>query len=70
MGAQEPADDVARICAVAEKLAGVAGVHVDLNARWDRLTALTHLPKLARALVILAVTMLGLGSPTPPPEWV
>ncbi|WP_028933793.1 muconate/chloromuconate family cycloisomerase [Pseudonocardia spinosispora] len=49
MGAQEPADDVARICAVAEKLAGVAGVRVDINARWDRLTALTHLPKLAQA---------------------
>lgn len=49
MGAQEPADDVARICAVAEKLAGVAGVRVDLNARWDRLTSLTHLPRLAEA---------------------
>jgi muconate cycloisomerase len=49
MGAQDPADDVARVCAVAEKLGGVAGVRVDLNARWDRLTALTHLPKLAEA---------------------
>lgn len=49
MGAQDPVDDVDRICAVAEKLAGVAGVRVDLNARWDRLTALTHLPRLADA---------------------
>ena len=49
MGAQDPADDVARISAVAGKLAGVAGVRVDLNARWDRLTALTHLPQLADA---------------------
>ena len=49
MGAQEPAADVARICAVAEKLSGVAGVRVDINARWDRLTSLTHLPTLAEA---------------------
>lgn len=53
MGAQDPADDVARIVSVAEKLAGVAGVRVDLNARWDRLTSLTHLPKLAEAGVEL-----------------
>jgi len=49
MGAQDPAADAARVCAVAEKLAGVAGVRVDINARWDRLTALTHLPTLADA---------------------
>jgi muconate cycloisomerase len=49
MGAQDPAADVARIHAVAEKLAGVAGVRVDLNARWDRLTSLTYLPRLAEA---------------------
>ncbi|MGH3435626.1 MAG: muconate/chloromuconate family cycloisomerase [Sciscionella sp.] len=53
MGAQDPADDVARICAVAEKLAGVAGVRVDLNARWDLLTSLTHLPRLVEAGVEL-----------------
>lgn len=53
MGAQEPADDVARISKVAEKLAGVAGVRVDLNARWDRLTALRYLPQLAAAGVEL-----------------
>ncbi|MDN5747162.1 MAG: muconate/chloromuconate family cycloisomerase [Pseudonocardia sp.] len=53
MGAQDPADDVARIVAVAEKLAGVAGVRVDINARWDRLISLTHLPALAEAGVEL-----------------
>lgn len=53
MGAQDPADDVGRICAVAEKLAGVAGVRVDINARWDRLTSLTHLPRLVDAGVEL-----------------
>lgn len=49
MGAQDPAADVDRITTVAEKLAGVAGVRVDINARWDRLTSLTHLPGLAAA---------------------
>ncbi|GAY07281.1 muconate/chloromuconate family cycloisomerase [Pseudonocardia sp. N23] len=49
MGADEPAVDVSRVEAVAEKLAGVAGVRVDLNARWDRLTSLAHLPRLADA---------------------
>jgi muconate cycloisomerase len=53
MGAQEPADDVQRVCDVAEKLAGVASVRVDLNARWDLLTSLTYLPKLADAGVAL-----------------
>ena len=53
MGAQDPADDVDRVCTVAEKLRGVAGVRVDLNARWDRLTALTYLPRLAEAGVEL-----------------
>jgi muconate cycloisomerase len=53
MGAQDPAEDTARVCAVAEKLAGVAGVRVDLNARWDRLTSLTYLPRLVDAGVEL-----------------
>lgn len=53
MGAQEPADDVARVCTIAEKLADAAGVRVDLNARWDRLTALRHLPRLVAAGVEL-----------------
>src|SRR5690606_39428818 len=41
MGAQEPGDDVARITKIAEELIGAAGLRVDLNARWDRATALT-----------------------------
>jgi muconate cycloisomerase len=53
MGALEPADDVARVVTIAEKLAGVAGVRVDLNARWDRLTSLRYLPALADAGVEL-----------------
>ncbi|GHH42389.1 muconate/chloromuconate family cycloisomerase [Lentzea cavernae] len=53
MGAQDPADDVRRVCVIAEKLRGVAGVRVDLNARWDRLTSLRHLPALAEAGVEL-----------------
>lgn len=46
MGAQDPVDDVARVTMIAEKLSGAAGIRVDLNARWDRLTSLTHLPRL------------------------
>lgn len=53
MGAQDPDADVRRVTTVAEKLAGVAGVRVDINARWDRLTALAQLPKLADAGVEL-----------------
>lgn len=53
MGAQDPADDVARVRAVTEKLAGTVGVRVDLNARWDLLTSLTYLPRLAEAGVEL-----------------
>ncbi|MGW4528935.1 muconate/chloromuconate family cycloisomerase [Amycolatopsis sp. NPDC004378] len=53
MGALDPADDVARVCAVAEKLVGVASVRVDLNARWDLLTSLKYLPRLADAGVDL-----------------
>ncbi|MDI2030224.1 muconate/chloromuconate family cycloisomerase [Saccharopolyspora sp. TS4A08] len=49
MGALDPAADVARVVSVTEKLASVAGVRVDINARWDRLTSLTHLPALAEA---------------------
>ncbi len=53
MGAQEPAADVARVAAVARKLAGTAGVRVDLNARWDRITSLAWLPRLVEAGVEL-----------------
>src|SRR3954465_13735990 len=53
MGAQDPADDVARVVEVTEKLAGRAIVRVDLNARWDLLTSLRWLPRLAGAGVHL-----------------
>jgi muconate cycloisomerase len=49
MGAQDPADDVARVTGVADKLAGRASIRVDLNARWDLLTSLRWLPRLADA---------------------
>ncbi|VVJ18403.1 Muconate cycloisomerase (EC [Amycolatopsis camponoti] len=53
MGALDPAEDVSRVCAVAEKLVGVASVRVDLNARWDLLTSLRYLPRLVDAGVDL-----------------
>lgn len=53
MGAQEPADDVARVVEVAEKLACDASVRVDINARWDLVTSLRWLPRLAEAGVDL-----------------
>jgi muconate cycloisomerase len=53
MGAQDPAADVARVSEVAGKLAGVASVRVDLNARWDLATSLRWLPRLAEAGVDL-----------------
>ena len=53
MGAQDPADDVARVVEVAEKLASDASIRVDLNARWDLITSLRWLPQLAEAGVDL-----------------
>jgi muconate cycloisomerase len=53
MGAQEPADDVARIVEVAQKLSSDASVRVDINARWDLITSLRWLPRLAEAGVDL-----------------
>jgi muconate cycloisomerase len=53
MGAQEPADDVARVTDVAQKLADRASVRVDINARWDLVTSLRWLPRLAEAGVDL-----------------
>ncbi|ERB49994.1 chloromuconate cycloisomerase [Rhodococcus sp. P27] len=47
MGALDPAVDVARIVSIAQALDGHAGVRVDVNARWDRFTALRYLPQLA-----------------------
>jgi muconate cycloisomerase len=53
MGAQEPADDVARVAEVAQKLTDDASVRVDINARWDLMTSLRWLPRLAEAGVDL-----------------
>ncbi len=47
MGALDPEIDTRRIVDIAEALHGKAGVRVDINARWDRLTALKYLPRLA-----------------------
>ncbi|AII05696.1 chloromuconate cycloisomerase [Rhodococcus opacus] len=49
MGAGRPADDVARVTAVADALAGQADLAVDLNGSWDVLTAERYLPELAAA---------------------
>ncbi|MDN5760659.1 MAG: muconate/chloromuconate family cycloisomerase [Tomitella sp.] len=49
MGALAPEDDVRRVAEVAAALAGQAGVRVDINARWDRVTAKRYLPRLADA---------------------
>ncbi|PKV95334.1 MULTISPECIES: muconate/chloromuconate family cycloisomerase [Amycolatopsis] len=49
MGALDPADDIDRIAAIAEKMSSSASLRVDLNARWDLLTSLRLLPRLAAA---------------------
>ncbi len=46
MGALDPAVDTARVVRVAQALEGRAGVSIDVNARWDRLTALRWVPEL------------------------
>ena len=53
MGAGDPMRDTARITELAGALAGNVGLRIDINARWDRLTALRYLPKLADAGVEL-----------------
>lgn len=47
MGALEPEVDTQRILDIVDGLGGRAGVRVDINARWDRFTALKYLPRLA-----------------------
>ncbi|HEY2723421.1 MAG TPA: muconate cycloisomerase family protein [Pseudonocardiaceae bacterium] len=49
MGASEPAEDVARIRAVADALAAATSLRVDLNGTWDELTAMRWLPVLQDA---------------------
>ncbi|MBF6397476.1 chloromuconate cycloisomerase [Nocardia cyriacigeorgica] len=46
MGALEPGADTDRVLRVTEALAEKASIRVDVNARWDRITALRHLPRL------------------------
>ncbi|GAA4490355.1 muconate/chloromuconate family cycloisomerase [Rhodococcus olei] len=46
MGALDPAVDTARVVTIARALEGRAGVSIDVNARWDRFTALRHVPEL------------------------
>ncbi|MFD5868164.1 muconate/chloromuconate family cycloisomerase [Corynebacterium sp. NPDC060344] len=57
MGAGDPAEDTARVAeltrALADKVPGGVSIRIDVNARWDRLTALRHLPVLAEAGVQL-----------------
>src|SRR5574340_139050 len=47
MGALDPEVDTARVVKIARALEGKAGVRIDVNARWDRFTALKYLPRLA-----------------------
>ncbi|WP_312979818.1 muconate/chloromuconate family cycloisomerase [Corynebacterium sp.] len=49
MGSGDPVVDTERIVQLAGKLDGRVGLRIDVNARWDRMTALRHLPALADA---------------------
>lgn len=53
MGSGDPATDTSRIAELVEALRDKVGFRIDVNARWDRLTALRYLPKLAEAGVEL-----------------
>ncbi|WP_018296251.1 muconate/chloromuconate family cycloisomerase [Corynebacterium lubricantis] len=49
MGAGDPDRDTKRIAELSEALDGKVGLRIDVNARWDRLTALRYLPRLKDA---------------------
>ncbi len=49
MGSGDPAVDTQRISELAAALDGKVGLRMDVNARWDRITALKYLPRLAEA---------------------
>ncbi|WP_312979655.1 muconate/chloromuconate family cycloisomerase [Corynebacterium sp.] len=49
MGSGDPVLDTGRIVELAGALHGRVGLRIDVNARWDRMTALRHLPALAEA---------------------
>lgn len=53
MGSGEPAVDTQRISELVGALDGRVGFRIDVNARWDRITALRYLPQLAEAGVEL-----------------
>ncbi|MDK8660231.1 muconate/chloromuconate family cycloisomerase [Corynebacterium sp. MSK204] len=53
MGSGDPAVDTQRIVELAAELDGAYSLRIDVNARWDRLTALKYLPALADAGVEL-----------------
>lgn len=53
MGSGDPLTDVTRIAQLVEALEGRVSFRIDVNARWDRLTALKYLPVLADAGVEL-----------------
>ncbi|HJE90738.1 MAG TPA: muconate/chloromuconate family cycloisomerase [Dietzia timorensis] len=49
MGSGDPRTDTDRIIALCEHIGDRAGLRIDVNARWDRLTAVRYLPALAEA---------------------
>lgn len=49
MGAGDPARDIDRLVSLASEVGDRVSLRIDVNARWDRITALTHLPRLAEA---------------------
>ncbi|MFZ2175811.1 MAG: muconate/chloromuconate family cycloisomerase [Rhodococcus sp. (in: high G+C Gram-positive bacteria)] len=53
MGALDPEVDTQRVVQIARALEGKAGVRIDVNARWDRLTALKYVPRLVEGGVEL-----------------
>lgn len=53
MGRHHPGEDADRVIAIAEALAGRAGVTVDINGAWDENTAIRYLPRLEDAGVEL-----------------
>ncbi|BAU96734.1 chloromuconate cycloisomerase [Corynebacterium suranareeae] len=53
MGAGDPAEDTRRVAELAREVGDRVSIRIDINARWDRRTALQYLPRLAEAGVEL-----------------
>lgn len=53
MGAGDPAEDTRRVAELAREVGDRVSLRIDINARWDRRTALHYLPILAEAGVEL-----------------